>query len=226
LRGDSVHPQGKWPLRISSQALLIHSGESAQAGGDHADQILAFGLPSARTNRPRDGWYLRRDNAGQHHMLLPFTDADGNDVGREDLRNLIVNGTPMVQIRYHDFTAADIAALGGTDPALPIPSGLLNAKTEVLAVAVEVVDPLEGGSPTTIVADIGDGTTVDRYQTGASELHASGGAGAGDMQYSPQAVPDFDTAPVPLTVTLHADADVADLASGTIRVWWKVQVWE
>jgi hypothetical protein len=225
LRGDGVHPKGRWPESISKQMLLIHSGEPADGGSNNADQILGFGLPSARTHKPRKGAYIRRENNSTPNLLVPFTDADGEDYGRDDMRNLIVNGTPMPQVRYIDLPYSDFAAVGGTDPEVTL-SIRLRAKTEVLAVGVEVITPLDGGAIATVVADVGGNGTTDRYQTGSVELHNTGGAAPGDMQYSPQPVPDFDTAEVELTVTLHADGDCADLNTGTIRVWLKVQAWQ
>lgn len=78
MRGDGVHAEGRWPRRISSQTLIIHSGSrNDPAEGDDSDQRLGWGLPSARTVNPRSGWYARRSSTNS--LEWKPTDADGED---------------------------------------------------------------------------------------------------------------------------------------------------
>lgn len=79
LRGDGTHPLGKWPRIISRNCLLIMSGARANpADGDRANQILGFGMPSARTFKPLNGIYFEY-NPTTRVLNIQHTDADGAD---------------------------------------------------------------------------------------------------------------------------------------------------
>lgn len=93
LRGDGTHPLGKWPRIISRNCLLIMSGaRNDPAQGDRVNQILGFGMPSARTFKPLSGVYFEY-NPTRRVLNIQHTDADGADDTVTD--GVTIDGSPI-----------------------------------------------------------------------------------------------------------------------------------
>lgn len=84
LRGDGVHPKGTWPDRISRAAFTILAGTGH---GDDAGNVLAFGLPSARSVQPQSGWFFELDTS-TGKLWARKTDANCNVVASYDFEDI------------------------------------------------------------------------------------------------------------------------------------------
>lgn len=84
LRGDGVHPKGTWPDRISRAAFTILAGAGHS---DDAGNVLAFGLPSARSYRPQSGWFFELDTS-TGKLWARKTDANCNVVASYDMESI------------------------------------------------------------------------------------------------------------------------------------------
>lgn len=144
LRGDGVHPDGKWPRKIAQNTLLIMSGAAAN-GGDDVRNLFAMGMPSARTRgKPVNGFYIEHDPA-TNIVNFQHTDADGND-------DTVAGGYTFDGVAVGLGTGDVTAAANLTDDAAVVgDGGAKGVKTTKLTITADadgaVIQPVAEGTP-------------------------------------------------------------------------------
>lgn len=165
LRGDGVHPKGTWPDRISRAAFTILAGTGH---GDDAGNVLAFGLPSARSYRPQSGWFFELDTS----------------TGKLWARKTDANCTVVASYDFEDIGASAGAPTNASYLTLGLHSGLSNERVFVVGNGLDAIDGGANGNYTVSV----DESELDHGALGglSDDDHTQyaltpGGATAGNM---------------------------------------------
>lgn len=114
LRGDGVHPKGRWARRISSQDLIMHSGVRRDpAAGDNADQGLGWGIPSARSRHPMRGFTTKLSGAASDRVLDLYPTSFHGAAAADVARTFRVHSALAVvgPVWMGSFTTAELAAI-------------------------------------------------------------------------------------------------------------------
>ena len=120
---------------------------------------------------------------------------------------------PKVACVQQAIAAASFADGGGAAGTLVLGAGMqIPAGSRVLACLIHGITGFTGAGNTTCVATVGDGSDVDRYNTGTPSVYTTAAAGVDMGAVSGTA---WHTAAITPTVTITADSDITSIIAGT-----------
>jgi len=120
---------------------------------------------------------------------------------------------PKVAVLQQAIAAASFTDGGGAAGTLVLNSGMqIPAGSRVLACLIHGITGFTGAGNTTCVITVGDGSDVDRYNTGTPSVYTTAAAGV-DMGVVSGTV--WHTAAITPTVTITADSDITSIIAGT-----------
>ena len=120
---------------------------------------------------------------------------------------------PKVAVVQQAIAAASFTDGGGAAGTLVLGAGMqIPAGSRIIAALIHGITGFTGAGNTSCVITVGDGTDVDRYNTGTPSVYTTAAAGV-DM-----GVPSgtaWHTAAITPTVTITADSDITSIIAGT-----------
>lgn len=191
----------------ATDIILRNGGVIETEGGTTIVEVDANGTPSIKANIEdalADGFMFIGDSNGVTSEVQMTGDVVINNMGFTSVGGLTSNSFayPKMVIEQHYVSTADLTDGGGTTGTYDLPT-TISAGSVFQAALVTSITGFAGDTTATI--QVGDGTDVDRYNTGTPDVFASALEGVACGQPSGTAWHNQDET---VTVTITSATDI------------------